>query len=525
MCTGGGISTKNNRLTHFVFSYIFLILLSTPLVFSLAGHDIYLDVGGENRNLAKAPDFRAVPLSDLPKEWDKYFKDRTPFRQVFMPGYLFVYEKVLRTFAGGFATGRGSELFCNFHDAPVLDAALGLRPMEPDFKEHLRLTAAGEHAYFNSKDIPFYFFLAPDKSTLYPELLPFYADWIPHKTWHDEQVSTLEKAHINFYPLNDFLLKQKAKGRLYDVMFDNGHWNGLALHLSYQYMAGIIAHDNPIFRPVPYNEYYEVSEMPVTFQVYGSETTGFISLRHTENFSCTLLPEQYRSAEYNRLCTNNKVPDGSLWFFSDSYFGATHGSGAMTPFIHNVHTYIHRHYVIGKTFTQLADETMQLSRPDAVIEEFVERMGAILHSKWDPKLRILGDFWMKTNGVFLEHRTDLSAFELKDIDRSDSAPEELIAKPGNRLSLKTAAAADDLGRVTVMGKISAPSSASVRIYWRNESGTEKTQDFRIAQGPQIFHETLHVKPFSKVNISLQFLTPGKYRLEKIQEIDDLRERM
>ena len=160
-----------------------------------------------------------------------------------------------------------------------------------------------------------------------------------------------------------------------------------------------------------------------------------------------------------------------------------------------------------------------------MIEEFVERVGAILHSKWDPKLRILGDFWMKTNGVFLEHRTDLSAFELKDIDRSDSAPEELIAKPGNRLSLKTAAAADDLGRVTVMGKISAPSSASVRIYWRNESGTEKTQDFRIAQGPQIFHETLHVKPFSKVNISLQFLTPGKYRLEKIQEIDDLRERM
>lgn len=524
---GGGADTNHNSnsLTHFVFSYIFLFLLSTPLIFSLAGQDVFLDVVGENRNLAKAPDFRTTPLGNLPKEWDKYFKDRTPFRQVFMPGYLFVYENLLKTFMGGFATGRGRELFCNFHDAPVLEAALGLRPLESDLLEHLRLTAAGEQAYFRSRDIPFYLFLAPDKGTLYPELLPFYADWIPHRTWHDEQTAALEKAHINFYPLNGFLRSKKDQGRLYDVVFDNGHWNGLALALSYQYIAGLLSRDNPIFRPVPYGEYYDVVDTPVTFQVYGSETTGIISLKHTEDFSCTELPEEYRSAGYNRLCTNSKVQKGVLWFFSDSYFGATHGSGAMTPFIHNVHTYIHRHYVIGKTFTDLADETMRLGRPDAVIEEFVERMGGILHSKWDPRLRLLGDFWMKTNGIFLENGTDLSAFELKDIDRSAPAPDELIMKSGSRLSLKSPAAADDLGRVAVMGRISTPAGAKFRISWRDESGAAGAQDFSVAKGTQIFHETVHVRPFSKVSLSLQFLTPGKYTLEKIQEIDDLRERM
>jgi len=482
----------------------------------------------ENREFAGAPDFRINSIKDLPREWDQYFKDRMPFRQIFMPGYIFTYEKLLKTYVSEYVTGKGDELFMN-HAASVVDNALGIAAYPAEWKEKLRLSFAGKHAYFMSKGIPYYLFLVPDKTTLYPELMPLYANWIPHRTWYQEQVATLSKANIRFYPLNDFFWQFKDHERLYDIMFDNAHWNGNTLGHVYDYMAKILAKDNPVFKPVPFGEYYSLEHKDIVVSVYGKERTKFISLNHAENFSCSGLGAQYQTRDYNKICTNNTVPAGSLWFFSDSYFGGTHGSYGITPFVHNVHTYMHRHYKMGNMpFTKLADRTLLFNRPDAVIEEFVERMGdqtELAVSDFDPLVRILGDFWMKTNGVFLEHRTNLSAFELKDIDRSDSAPEELIAKPGNRLSLKTAAAADDLGRVTVMGKISAPSSAGVRIYWRNESGTEKTQDFRIAQGPQIFHETLHVKPFSKVNISLQFLTPGKYRLEKIQEIDDLRERM
>ena len=326
--------------------------------------------------------------------------------------------------------------------------------------------------------------------------------------------------------MKGFLSQFKSSERLCDRIYDTYHWNGNALVHAYQYMAEALAHDNPIFSPVTYSEYYGVNEFPVSCGVFGSEKTTFIQLRHSENFSCSVLPQQYRTNQYNKICTNKTLTKGSLWIFSDSYLGATHGSGAMIPFVHNVHTYIHRHYNMGrKPYTQLADETFSFSRPDAVIEEFVERMGGMQHSVFDPKLRVLGDFWMKTGGIFLEHQADLSAYSLQNIDRNGSAPDELDIRDGNRLTLKAPAAADDLGRAVVMGRLNAPSNASVRIFYRDESGAEKTQDFRIAQGPQIFHETLHVNPFSKVNISLQFLTPGKYRLETIQEIDDLRERM
>ena len=524
---GGGIKpVRHSCLTQFVFSYIFLILLSAPLLFILFGKDVSLHLIGENRNLTNTPDFKTTPLRALPQKWDQYFKDKTPFRQMFMPGYIFLYEKVLKTYVSEYVTGRGNELFMN-HAAPVINAALGISPYPLQAKENVRLSAAGKHAYYMSKGIPFYLFLPPDKSTLYPELLPFYSTWIPHGTWYQEQVATLKKANIRFYPLNDFFTQFKDKERLYDVIYDNCHWNGNALVHVYDYMAKTLAKDNSVFTPVAYGKYYGSTEPMVSMSVYGREKTTFIQLKHPEDFRCSSLPAQYRTDGYHKICTNKTKTKGSLWFFSDSYFGGTHGSAGVTPFVHNVHTYIHRHYSMGKKFyTQLADETLKFNRPDAVIEEFVERMGGPQHSLFDPKLRILGDFWMKTSGIFLEHRTDLSAFSLQNIDRPNPASNELVFKPGSLLSLKAPVSADDLGRVVVMGELNAPANAVIRVLYKDSvSGTDKHQDFRIRKGPQIFHETIHVKPYSKVSLSLQFLTPGRYSFGKIQEIDDLRERM
>jgi len=522
---GGDTHNSSGRPVHFVFSYIFLLLLSTPLIFSLFGRDVSLHLIGENRNLASYPDFRTTSVKDLPGQWDSYFKDRMPFRQIFMPGYIFAYEKVLKTYVSEYVTGRGNELFMN-HAAPVIDTNLGIWPYNSYDKEHLRLTAAGKHAYFLSKGIPYYLFLAPDKSTLYPELLPFYAKWIPHRTWYQEQKGTLEKANINFYPLKDFLWQFKNHERLYDIMYDNCHWNGTALVHAYKYFADILAKDNPIFSPVAYGKYYTLEHKKFSVSVYGDESTGFIDLRHTENFICSTLPSQYRTENYNKLCTNSTLKKGSLWFFSDSYFGETHGSYGVTPFVHNVHTYIHRHYGMNKPFTQLADETLKFNRPDAVIEEFVERMCGPRHSLQDPLLRVLGDFWLKTRGILLEHRTNFSEFTIQNVDRSESSPDLFTVRAGNRLTLKSAVTADDLGRVVIMGRIDVPDNAVINVRFKY-AGTDTWQEinFGLNKDHKIFHETIRVRPFSKVNLSLHFQTPGTYRLGKIQEIDDLRERM
>jgi len=507
--------------TALVFSILFLILLVIPATAKVFKKDISINLVGENRVLAKAPNFKNTPLKDLPKLWDQYFKDRMPFRQIFMPAYIFTYEKILQTYVTEYVTGKNGEIFLN-HAAPVLDASLEIIPYPEQWKEQVRLSAAGKTAYFYSKGIPFYLFLVPDKSTMYPELLPFYAKWIPHRIWYQDEIETLNKAKVNLYPLNDYLTQFKGKERLYDTVYDTGHWNGNALVHAYDYMARILANDNPIFSPVPYDEYYGLKKMPVTFSVYGSEVTNFIILKHTEDFTCSLLPETYRSGAYDQYCINKMKDNGSLWFFSDSYFGATHGSDAKAPFIHNVKYYLHRHYGMQKPFTQLANETLPFNTPDAVIEEFVERMGGPQLSWIDPLLRVLGDFWMKTQGIFLDHRSDLSAFTLANAEISGDV---LTVQPGNRLSLNAPVTADDLGRIVVMGKLDPPADCALRIHYQEEGAPEQILDFGLPKAAPVFHQAVHVKPFSKVRLSVEFLAPGTYSLGQIKEIDDLKARM
>ena len=207
-----------------------------------------------------------------------------------MPGYIFLYEKVLKTYVSEYVTGHGNELFMN-HAAPVINAALGIRPYNAQAKEQVRLTAAGKHAYFLSKGIPYYLFLVPDKTTLYPEFLPFYANWIPHRTWYQEQVATLKKANIRFYPLNDFFTQFKDKERLYDVIYDNCHWNGNALVHVYDYMARNPGKGQSYIPPCRIRQILRFDKEPVvSMSVYGSEKTTFIRLKHTENFRCSTLP-------------------------------------------------------------------------------------------------------------------------------------------------------------------------------------------------------------------------------------------
>ena len=152
--TRGGVyrSFHTCSFTNFIFSYLFLILLSAPLIFSLFHHDFSIESIkiGENRNLASAPDFRTAKLSDLPRLWDQYFKDNTPFRQIFMPGYIFTYENLLKTFVSEFVTGKNGDLFPN-RAAPVVNAALGVVPYSEQAKEQIRLTAAGETRVFSEQ--------------------------------------------------------------------------------------------------------------------------------------------------------------------------------------------------------------------------------------------------------------------------------------------------------------------------------------------------------------------------------------
>ena len=549
--TGGGIYfRKQIDKSNFkvkpsvIFSLFIFFILVLPLSVKIAGKAIHIDLIQENRKLAVAPHFKEHNLKELTKMWDQYFNDRMPFRQIFLPAYIYTVESLLESYVFEYVTGKGNELFMN-HAAPVVDAALQIRPYSLWSQEYLRLSAAGKYAFFYSKDIPYYQFIAPDKSTLYPDLLPFYSKWIKHEGWYKYQLDALKKANISFYDFKNVLDKTKYQQRFYDEKFDNCHWNGNALKIAYQYMAEVLSKDNPIFKAVEYQKYYSIYDTDVQAGVYGSDHTQFIKLNE-EGISCSLPPEDLllQGNPYQKICINKNKSSGTLWFFSDSYFGQTHGSNAVTPFVHNVHTYYHSHYGLSKPFTTVANERLEKYKPDAVVEEFVERMGGTIHATEDPLLRIMGDIYLKTGGFILDNtigsRDSSNNLNIIDGEISNIQLRENISSTKriafsfksktkeSSFDFRNPVEADYLGRAVIMARYSSPEETTAKVYFKTDENTnENTVEQNIIKGTNTVHITVHVKPYQKVYLRFSpgAIENGEYAFENISEVNDLRARM
>lgn len=522
-----------------------------PIICKFSQIDFRLGLIDERRNLATLPIFKDQSLKVFFRKYDEYLKDNIPFREFFLTCYLYFSENLLNSFEKENVSGKKGEKYPNFNIAPCIEENLGIIPYSKQRAEWLRLSEAGKYAFFYSKKIPYLLFTVPDKTTLYPELLPFYTDWISHHGWYNEIIDSLYHANIPFYDLKIVLDRYKTKYRLYDYAFDIVHWNGNALMTIYPEMDEIL-HQNTsnIFNHIKKERDYSSYTKNVHASVYGKEITTFVKLNNMNHITCGPLPRnlQGRTINYERLCVNNNKNNGTLWFFSDSYFGQTHGSNAVTPFVHASHNYIHSHYVLNSSyiFTKVAEERINAGlKPDAVIEEFVERTGGTFNAINDPLLRVMGDFWLHTGGYLL----DSSLNENKNISYSNvqilnnetifiddfkkNAKNNFIINALDNdpiIVFKNPVTADYLGRAVVMVKYIAPSDSIAQLFYKTKSSPYFSEDKSVKQkihaGENIVHLTAHVKPFESVYLRFDPGTvSGQYIFENIPEIEDLRKRM
>ena len=522
------------HLIKYVFALLFAIIISIPVIFKLLGIDYSISDINENRHLADLPKYKETSLKDLPRVWDRYLNDRISLRQVFMPAYIWLWEKTLKSPVSEYVTGKNGELFMN-HAAPVVSASLGLLPWNNQQKAELRVSTAGKFALFYSKGIEYYIVLIPDKTTLYPDLLPWYTDLIPHEGWYQTQFSQISKANVPFIALKEYFEKNSDKTRFYDKIFDNCHWNGNALNIAYQIISSKIFKNHPDLTPVTMPEYYELYDQEPDFFPYGRDHTQFIKLNNSNNFTCTEdFPNELKTSEYNKLCTNNSIANGSMWFFSDSYFGHTHGSEAITPFVHNYHTYWHRHYNIDlskNSYSLFIDHSIKFNKPDVVIESFVERMRGIVISYQDELIRTLGDYWLKTDGIILDQQISKDAFTLDQIEISNSEKSITIKTLGNdsKILFKDIFVADDLGRIYMAVMIKSDINAVAQLFYAapHENFSEsKSITKMIKKGENLFHFNLMVKPHEKIKLRFDPSNqPGTFIIQEIPELKDLREKI
>lgn len=531
----GGPVTRTEALRGFLvcgFVAAFLAVLIAPLGRTIVRGIKNQPVLQENRKPARFPDMKTSKWRTLPSQFDSYFRDNLGMRQRFLNAYFWLFTNKLQSPVGRYLIGKNGELF----EKDTVVNALGLNPKERDFLAMLRTTAAGTAAFFYLHDIPYYLFLVPDKSTLYSEWLPFYADFVESKGWYTDIESALQSADINFYPLKSFFDKNKNGVRFYDKIFDNCHWNGHAIKLFYQKIQDFIPKHVYDFDIKHANDYVHINNIIIEDKIYGDEIVPFLdfSPKHfLEEKTKEFFGRERRGWWEGRFFVNRNKVDKSIWMISDSYFLGTHGAGILPIFALNAHKCLNVHF---DQFTSgRAKKWMHDTKPDIVIGEFAERMGGIgFNIIHDKKLTMLGDVWTNTPGYIIDKKI-LQSSEIINADLGEKEGKiSFKALNDNASIIFPEVITDDYGHAMIMARMESNVNTNSSLFYSlagNDSLVLSKSKMAfpttgIKQGENYVH--LHIIATPNTRVKLHFVpgaAAGTYTFLPIPEVEELKKKL
>ena len=132
----------------------------------------------ENRNLAPVPDFRHTPLAALPTKIDAYYDDHVGFRGIVIHASGLFLHQFLHEPSGGrhhwqaLSPGEWPEYF--YVAEGILEDRVGLGQLSPAQLELWKTSLESRAAWLQQRGIAYLFVIMPEKSSVYPELLPDY---------------------------------------------------------------------------------------------------------------------------------------------------------------------------------------------------------------------------------------------------------------------------------------------------------------------------------------------------------------
>jgi len=184
----------------------------------------------ENRTLAKFPEFNVNKLDKFPEEFDAYLNDNFTYRGLFLGAYHEAkFVMGVTPNIQDVIVGSNGNYFLAYPDQKIYSGEYffdkkKLRLLEAEWRKKQR--------YLDSKDIPFYWLVAPNKHHVYPENLPM---GIYEK---GKNRSIVLKAHFDktfpltvVYPLNEMLA---LKDKQYAYYKQDNHWAQKGAFIAYQ---------------------------------------------------------------------------------------------------------------------------------------------------------------------------------------------------------------------------------------------------------------------------------------------------
>jgi alginate O-acetyltransferase complex protein AlgJ len=209
----------------------FLLMAILPLVAWLSGKTS-IETLGENRRLASLPSLSQELFEKWPATIDTYFRDNFGFRDKLIHANNVLLRKWLGVPGEGLVIGKGGWAFYRDPKEKIFENHLGMAPMNGQQLAHWKSYLEDRQSSRAARNIKTLFVIAPDKQTIYPEMLPAYLS-PKGRTRVDQLLAYLRDTHstANVLDLRPVLLDAKRNGLVFFPQ--DTHWNGRGYFAAY----------------------------------------------------------------------------------------------------------------------------------------------------------------------------------------------------------------------------------------------------------------------------------------------------
>jgi len=352
---------------------IFVVIISLPLVVQISG--LNLDVESfENRAMAEYPKYpkNIKELNKWTDRFEAYINDNLPFRIFMMKNYNTFLYYLEASANKKIILGENGWVFSNFDN--VLNQYIGRSFLSKAKTKNFCDVIKRNADYFESRKIPFYFFIAPNKHTIYNEHLPSYTNKIIKQKRNFDIVRSYLKENTQVREVNirpDLLeYKQKLPKLYYKT---DTHWNGFGSFVAYLRVINAIKMHFKSLKKLSWIDTYTKEEvknktdlsniMGLWNNLEGVEINNRLKKNNRIKLERIGAKQKFPAKETHIIETKNKS-GLVLLLLRDSF------STAMIPYYeHSFSKIIATHHNYGDWDTSL----LLREKPDLVIFEVVER--------------------------------------------------------------------------------------------------------------------------------------------------------
>ena len=225
----GKIRATRNPM-DIVLVLTFAVLVSLPLVGGALGWDLTHELG-EKRVLPEAPVLGRDPFSTIPEKFEAFYQDHFGFRNGLIQGHNWIRYKLFKGSSfGKVLFGKDDWLFLT--KSGILPDFLGQTPLTPAELEAWKDTLQRRQQWLGERGIRYLFVIAPNKTTIYPEMLPDHVQRGRGRSRMDQLIDSLrDDSTLNFVDLRPALRQAKGTGLIYHPK--GSHWTDRGALIAY----------------------------------------------------------------------------------------------------------------------------------------------------------------------------------------------------------------------------------------------------------------------------------------------------